>query len=92
MRTFDELLDDLVHRAKWEPEETESAKTTLRRMLADAVAAERSKCIDEEREKWRSIVSRAAADGNRYGREGIAATCMPSETGAWLSWRMDVPA
>lgn len=35
---------------------------------------------------------RAAADGNRYGREGIAATCMPSETGAMLSWRMDVPA
>lgn len=58
------------------------------RAVLDAAGIE----LDEEREKWRAIVSRAAADGNRYGREGISATCMPSETGAMLSWRVDVPA
>jgi len=60
--------------------------------FARAVLEAASLEIEEERERWRSIVSRAAADGNRYGREGISATCMPSETGQMLSWRMDVPA
>lgn len=32
MRTFDELLDDLEYRARFEKDEVESAKSTLRRM------------------------------------------------------------
>lgn len=32
MRTFDELLDDLEYRARFEKDEVESAKATLRRM------------------------------------------------------------
>ena len=62
------------------------------RQFARAVLEAAGIELEEEREKWRAIVARAAADGNRYGREGIAATCMPSETGAMISWRMDVPA
>lgn len=44
MRTFDELLDDLVHRARWERDEVESAKQALRSMRAADVAAERERC------------------------------------------------
>jgi hypothetical protein len=52
MRTFDELLDDLEHRARWVPDEADSAKKALRSMLAAEVAAERERCarvaIDED--------------------------------------------
>ena len=59
--------------------------------FARAVLEAASLEIEEERERWRSIVSRAAADGNRYGREGITAACTSSETGQMLSWRIEQP-
>jgi hypothetical protein len=61
------------------------------RQFARAVLEAAGIELEEEREKWRDIVTRAAADGNRYGGEGIAATCRPSETGALLTWTMSVP-
>lgn len=37
MRTFDELLDDLEYRARFEKDEVESAKATLRRMCQQKI-------------------------------------------------------
>lgn len=48
--------------------------------------------VAAERERWREITRRAAKDGNRYGLEGIAATCEPSEAGGVLTWTMEARA
>ena len=47
---------------------------------ADELAAERA--------VWRDLVTRAAADANRYGLEGLVMRCTPSETGMLLSWEV----
>ena len=44
-----------------------------------------------ERQQWREVVTRAAADANRYGLEGLAMRCTASETGQMLSWEVVRP-
>ena len=47
--------------------------------------------LAEERAAWRELVTRAAADANRYGLEGLHMRCTPSETGQLLSWEVVKP-
>ena len=45
--------------------------------------------VDEERERWRAIAHRVAADANRYGREGLRMHCTISDNGGLVSWEVD---
>ena len=42
-----------------------------------------------ERERWREIAHRVAADANRYGREGLRLRCTISKGGGLVSWEAD---
>lgn len=43
--------------------------------------------LKAERERWRALVQRIAADANRYGREGLAMRCVVNEAGDLISWQ-----
>ena len=45
--------------------------------------------VAAEREQWRGLAQRVAADANRYGLEGLKAHCTVSETGALVTWELD---
>ena len=46
-------------------------------------------CAAAERERWRGIAHRVAADANRYGCEGLHMRCTISESGGLVSWEVD---
>ncbi|HSC06121.1 MAG TPA: hypothetical protein VLD59_04785 [Steroidobacteraceae bacterium] len=67
-RSFDDLLNDLEHCARWERDEVEAAKATLRRMVgADEHDAERFRWLTEDhadpeaRAKCRELLGRMGA-------------------------------
>ena len=60
----------------------EHCQSVAMRHLVDAVEA-------AERERWRGIAHRVAADANRYGLEGLRMRCTISESGGLVSWSAD---
>ena len=79
------MFDDWMRSVNPRHEPTDDGMETrlLRACWAAAVA--------EERAAWRGLVTRATADANRYGLEGLHMRCTPSETGQLLSWEAVKP-
>ena len=56
---------------------------------ADQMRAYAAEQVAAERDRWRGIAHRVAADANRYGCEGLRMRCTISEGGGLVSWEVD---
>jgi hypothetical protein len=83
------LVERLLKYSDIRRNDPRESREALRDLIAGELADELQAVRKAERESWRALAHRVAADANRYGCEGLKMRCTISDTGALVSWEVD---